>query len=159
MENSMNNLKIRDLIFSDQLNDWIQIKDDQELKIVNKLFWVHFYPLYLSEALVCALLTDFEPSTHASYVKKFTYTDNHKVGRKSFSFYGVYSKKSLPPMHETKVNGMKFIVQYFEDSEPFEKCYYYKKGKKAFFKYANELQNILEEFGIKKGIYCRFSRR
>jgi len=151
-------LKINDLVYSFIDQDWIQIRNDNQLQKVETLWGSQFFGLQLSEELINIFWSEFRPKYHSEYIKKFDYIDDYNNEKKIFSFFGEYSKKKLPPICEAIMSdGSECMVQLFTDSEVFKKCYCFCGGKKIYFKYVHELQSIMDNFKINRCIHGGFN--
>jgi hypothetical protein len=153
MKTSENKLKLLDLIFDYQSNDWIQIKNKEQLDIASNLWGSEYCGIALSEECLNLFWPDLQPLFYSDYVKKFNvkFEDTNKI---YFSFYGVYSNQDLPPMKKlTSFGGSEGFVQFFSNSELFSYCYYRAGSKRVFFKFVHELQQIMDNYKIPRNKY------
>ena len=153
MKRDILKLKILDLVYSSQEHDWIQIRNNEKLQIIERLWGTQFSGIELSEEVLNRFWSDFMPKYYSEYIMKFEYIDEDN-GKKLFSFYGEYSKENVPPIVKTNMfGGEEGMLQYFPDSEVFERSYCYQKGNKVYFKYVHELQSLLDNYKIGRSLY------
>jgi hypothetical protein len=158
MKTNILELKIGDLVYSIQDHNWFQIRNNEHLKEVEKLWGMLYHGLELSQEIVDRFWSDFLQKYHSEYVIRFDYTDEVN-GNILFSFFAEYSQNNLDPLVKGSLLEDSWIgegdgfLQYFLDSTVCNKCYYFQKGRKVYFKYVHELQGILDNHKIGRCIY------
>lgn len=163
MKKDIIKLKILDLVYSSQKHGGIQIRNDEQLQIVERLWDDQFFGIDLSEELVTWVWPDFRQRYHSEYIKKFVFIDDDDNSKILFSFYAVYSSKDVNPMvkasllDEDLFEDEDGFLQDIPESTVFRKCYCFQKSKKVYFKYLHELQSLLDNCKIGRVIYGNMS--
>jgi hypothetical protein len=162
MNNNILKLKIGDLVYSIQNQDWSQIRSREQLTEVEKLWGMLYRGLELSQETVNRFWSDFLQRYYSEYVIRFDYADEDN-GDILFSFFGEYSKKNLDPLvkgsllEDSWIDEGDSFLQYFPDSTVCKNCYYFQKGKKVYFRYIHELQSLLDTYKIGRSLYGNMS--